>query len=146
MLRNSFLSGLRNTSGMLNNSLPFGVPNIANSLSSTAGTAKALGTASKLSFTGILDNASKTINTINQIVPLYQQIKPMFNNAKTALNIFKSVKNIDSQPTNNIAESPTNTTLNVNYKNEEQAKNEKDNSNEAAIIFNKTIPNKPFFV
>jgi len=145
MFRNSFLSGLRNTSGIFNNSLPFNVPNMANTFNGTTTAARSLGTASKLSFTSILDNASKTINTINQIVPLYQQVKPMFNNAKTALNIFKSVKNIDTQQTN--------TTIPNSQINETNIKNTNLDNNtleqqkiESKIIITQTTPNKPFFV
>lgn len=136
MFRNSYLSSMGNFA----NRFPFGVPNISNGLGSTLGTAK-LGAASKFSLTGILDNASKTINTINQIVPLYQQVKPIFSNAKTALNIFKNVKNINNIPTNNI---PDNSNNNQNTtKKEEPIKEFIDNK---SIIITQTTPNKPFFV
>ena len=60
MFRNSFLSSMNN----FTNKFPFGVPNIGSGISNTMNTVKALNTTSKLSLTGILDNASKTINTI----------------------------------------------------------------------------------
>lgn len=138
MFRNSFLSSLNNFGG----NLPFGVPNATNGLSNTIGTSRLLTKTSKFSLTGILDNASKTINTINQIVPLYQQVKPMFSNAKTALNIFKNVKNINNTP------SPSNVTQQneVNTKSVHNDTKSEQKETEATVIIPKTIPNKPFFV
>ena len=135
MFRNYFMNGL-------NSSLPFNVPSTINTMSNISNTSKLLKGTSKLSFTGILDNASKTINTINQIVPLYQQVKPMFSNAKTALNIFKNVKNINNTP------SPSNVTQQneVNTKSVHNDIKSEQKETEATVIIPKTIPNKPFFV
>lgn len=47
---------------------------------------------SKISLSGILNGAQKTIGTVNQIVPLYNQIKPMFQNSKVLLSIVKGLK------------------------------------------------------
>lgn len=138
MFRNPYFSSM----GSFANRFPFGVPNITNSIGTTLNTAKTIGTASKFSFTGILENASKTINTINQIVPLYQQVKPMFSNAKTALNIFKNVKNINNIPTNNIPDNNNQNTI----KNEEPIKEKKEIIDNKSIVITQTSPNKPFFV
>lgn len=134
MFRNYFMNGL-------NSSLPFSVPSTINTMSNISNTSKLLKGTSKLSFTGILDNASKTINTINQIVPLYQQIRPMFNNAKTALNIFKNVKNIDNIPTSTNINTPK-------PKEENQIKTtvKEKKQEESSIMINNITPNKPFFV
>jgi hypothetical protein len=140
MLRNGLFSNLTNASRMVNNSLPFNVPNLANNLSSFSNAASTISKASKFSFASILDNASRTVNTINQIIPLYQQVKPMISNAKTALNIFKNVNKIDNEPKIN---------NNINLpKEEKQDINIKENRQKVApnIIINKTNPNKPFFV
>lgn len=140
MLRNNLFSGLRNTSGMLNNSLPFSVPNMANNATAFSSSSNLLKGASKFSFTGFLDNASKTVNTINQILPIYNQVKPMVSNAKTALNIFKNVNKI-----NNVETPSSNEQNNSSITNEEIKENpiSKEKTN---IIINKTNPNKPFFV
>ena len=89
MFRNSLFSNFAN-------SVPFNVPNMANNLNTFSKISNVSRTLPKFSLTGLLDNASRTVNTINQIIPIYNQVKPMFNNAKTALNIFKNVKNINN--------------------------------------------------
>ena len=48
---------------------------------------------SKISLSGILNGAQKTIGTVNQIVPLYNQVKPMFQNSKILLNVAKGLRN-----------------------------------------------------
>ena len=40
-----------------------------------------------IDFAGILDGASKTLNVINQAIPVYYQVKPMFSNLKVLKNI-----------------------------------------------------------
>ena len=47
---------------------------------------------SKLTLSGILNGAQKTIGTVNQIVPLYNQVKPMFQNSKILLNVARGLK------------------------------------------------------
>ena len=47
---------------------------------------------SKITLSGILNGAQKTIGTVNQIVPLYNQIKPMFQNSKILLSVAKGLK------------------------------------------------------
>lgn len=47
---------------------------------------------SKMSLSGILNGAQKTIGTVNQIVPLYNQVKPMVQNSKILLNVAKGLK------------------------------------------------------
>lgn len=138
MFRNPFLSSMGNFSSKF----PFSVPNVANNITNTLGSVNTLGTASKFSLTGILEGASKTINTINQIVPLYQQVKPIFSNAKTALNIFKNVKNINNIPTNPSSE----VTNEQPIKKEPTIKEPKTKVNKEPIIITQTSPNKPFFV
>lgn len=129
MFRNSLFSNFAN-------SVPFNVPNMANNLNTFSKISNVSRSLPKFSLTGLLDNASRTVNTINQIIPIYNQVKPMFNNAKTALNIFKNVKNINNTPIVN--ETPKiNNNLEIPKNN--IAKEEK-------VIINKLNPNKPFFV
>lgn len=47
---------------------------------------------SKVTLSGILNGAQKTIGTVNQIVPLYNQVKPLFQNSKILLNVAKGIK------------------------------------------------------
>lgn len=53
----------------------------------------------KFSFSGFLNGASKTLNVVNQAIPIFYQVKPMINNAKTMFRIMGAVKD-DSNTTN----------------------------------------------
>lgn len=55
----------------------------------------------KFNFTNFLTGASKTLNVVNQAIPIYYQVKPMINNAKTMFRIMNAVKTPDK---NNIKE------------------------------------------
>ena len=48
--------------------------------------------AKKVTLSGILNGAQKTIGTVNQIVPLYNQVKPMLENSKVIFKAFKGLK------------------------------------------------------
>lgn len=55
----------------------------------------------------ILNGASKTLNVINQALPVYKEIKPIVRNAKTLFNAYRSINNtsntnvVKSNNTNN---------------------------------------------
>ncbi len=49
----------------------------------------------KLDFNKILNGTSKTLNVINQVIPIYYQVKPIIANAKT---LFKVAHIIKSDP------------------------------------------------
>ena len=59
------------------------------------------------SFTNILNGASKTLNVLNQALPVYKEIKPIVSNAKTLFNAYRSINNtsntnvVKSNNTNN---------------------------------------------
>lgn len=48
------------------------------------------------SLNGFLNGASKTLNIVNQAIPVYYQVKPIFNNAKTMFRIMSAVKDDDN--------------------------------------------------
>lgn len=52
----------------------------------------------KFSFSGFLNGASKTLNVVNQAIPIFYQVKPMFNNARTMFRIMGAVR--DDSPSN----------------------------------------------
>ena len=60
--------------------------------------------ASKFTFSGLLNGASKTLGVINQAIPVFYQVKPIWNNAKTMIRVFKGVNS-----SNNDVSSTTNT-------------------------------------
>ena len=60
-------------------------PNTFNNLSKLA-------SKTKLIWTNILNNTQKTLNIINQAIPVFYQIKPIYNNAKTIFRVINAVK------------------------------------------------------
>lgn len=60
---------------------------------------------SKITFSGILNGASKTLGVINQAIPVVYQIKPIWTNAKTMFRMAKAINSTDKkQNTNNITQ------------------------------------------
>lgn len=45
------------------------------------------------SFTTVLGGLSKTLNVVNQAIPLYNQISPMISNARKAISLVKEFSN-----------------------------------------------------
>ena len=69
---------------------------------STGKTASFLG---KLNWSSLLSNAQKTLNVVNQAIPLYYQVKPVFNNIKTLGRIgkeFTKINNANNTLHNNV--------------------------------------------
>ena len=50
----------------------------------------------RLNFSEILNGTQKTLNVINQAIPIFYQIKPLWNNAKTMLKIANAI-NVDEK-------------------------------------------------
>lgn len=91
-------NGSNLTSGLTRNSA------LASGLGRTSGLG--LGNLLKnFSFTGFLNGASKTLNVINQAIPVFYQVKPIINNAKTMFRIMGAVKDdkpVKTQTTQNV--------------------------------------------
>ncbi len=47
----------------------------------------------KINWTNILNNTQKTLNVINQAIPVYYQVKPIIGNAKTMFRMVNALKN-----------------------------------------------------
>ena len=60
---------------------------------------------SKINWSTLLSNTQKTLNVVNQAVPLYYQIKPVFKNMKTISKIGKEFSKIGN---NNITNDNSN--------------------------------------
>ena len=82
----NLVNGLRGINSANNLSRVAGIGSINNNLGGIKGL---LG---KFSFSGFLNGASKTLNVVNQAIPIFYQVKPMFNNAKTMFRIMGAVK------------------------------------------------------
>ena len=46
----------------------------------------------KINWSNILNNTQKTLNVINQAIPVYYQVKPIIGNAKTMFRMINSLK------------------------------------------------------
>lgn len=66
-----------------------------------------------INFTEFLNGTQKTLNIINQALPIFYQIKPLINNTKTIFKIANAINN-DSVKTKTPA--PSNTKTNQNPK------------------------------
>ncbi|MFV0275110.1 MAG: VrrA/YqfQ family protein [Bacilli bacterium] len=51
-------------------------------------------TTSKITLSGFLNGTSKTLTTINQVIPIIYQIVPIFKNAKTMFKVANQFNNI----------------------------------------------------
>lgn len=82
----------------------------------------------KFNWSGILNNTQKTLNIINQAIPVFYQIKPIWNNTKTVFRIIGAIKDDDKgekvQKTNK-----TNYTNNYNTHNSNQSNYQSSNIN-----------------
>lgn len=96
----------------------------------------------KMTLSGILSGAQKTIGTVNQIVPLYNQVKPMLQNSKILLNVAKGLKGDNKTKSkrffrnNNLNKNKQNTITVEHQPTQKQYKKEDSKPNE---------PSKPFF-
>lgn len=57
----------------------------------------------KIGWGGLLTNTQKTLNVVNQAIPIYNQMKPMFKNAKTIFRVVNEInkgnnKSVDIKP------------------------------------------------
>jgi hypothetical protein len=75
----------------------------------------------KINWSTLLNNTQKTLNILNQAIPVFYQVKPMWNNTKTIFKIIGAVKDDGKRdsnlnPNRNIQK--TNQYINNNYINE----------------------------
>ena len=64
---------------------------------------------------GLINNASKTLNVVNQAIPLVRQVGPMMNNMRSILRVASIFKDeTDIIPSRNITNSNNNSTNNLN--------------------------------
>ena len=57
----------------------------------------------KFNWTNILNNTQKTLNVINQAIPVYYQIKPICTNAKTMFRMINALKEDDTKTNNQVS-------------------------------------------
>lgn len=81
----------------------------------------------RINWSSLLNNTQKTLNIINQAIPIVYQVKPMIANAKTMFQVINAVKD-DNVSTTNTIQAETN----VDQKNKE---NENKNNNGEPIFY-----------
>ncbi len=72
----------------------------------------------KLNWSSLLSNAQKTLNVVNQAIPLYYQVKPVFNNIRTLGKIGKEFTKAGNANTSNSTNSENNTSNNASINND----------------------------
>ena len=80
--------------------------------SSTLGTASKASLLGKINWSSLLSNAQKTLNVVNQAIPLVRQVGPMMNNMKSMLrvaSIFKDETDVKTVRNNTKVSNKTNT-------------------------------------
>lgn len=75
--------------------------------SRSAPLASAATAGSKITFSGILNGASKTLGVINQAIPVFYQVKPIWNNAKTMFRVAKAINNNNNNEQSTTTQSTT---------------------------------------
>lgn len=71
------------------------------------------GIASKWSWNGFLTSTGKTLNVINQAIPIFYQVRPIVRNAKTMFRVLGAVKDTPNSTVNNISRTnPIQNTIN----------------------------------
>ena len=113
---NPKMTNLRSTSNLPRLSSLFATRTLPQA---TAGGLNGIG-ASKITFSSLLNGASKTLGVINQAIPVFYQVKPVWNNAKTMFRVIKEVNTSEPKQTNQT----TSTTDSQNY-----VKTKQENSN-----------------
>lgn len=76
--------------------------------------------ASKITFSGILNGASKTLGVINQAIPVFYQVKPIWNNARTMFRVVKEINSKDEPSAKATSNSATNQVNKNSQKNIEE--------------------------
>ena len=56
-----------------------------------------------INWTNLLNNTQKTLNVINQAIPVYYQMKPIYNNAKTMFRMVSALKDDNNSANRNIS-------------------------------------------
>lgn len=67
-----------------------------------------------INWSNILNNTQKTLNVINQAIPVYYQVKPIWGNAKTMFRMVSALKdeNNNTTPTSSDNDNKKNTNPN----------------------------------
>ncbi|MBQ9024701.1 MAG: hypothetical protein IJ105_05780 [Bacilli bacterium] len=70
-----------------------------------------------INWSGLLSNTQKTLNIVNQAIPIVYQIKPIVNNARTMLRVANEFTKTNSSNNFNNNSINNNSNTNINYDN-----------------------------
>ena len=113
---------------------PYNAVGATSALPRTGGLLSKLGLRN-INFGNILTNTSKTLNVINQAIPVVKQVGPMFNNMKSILKVASLF---------NDATTPSNSNNNNNSSNN-KVNNETSGEKNKNTITNNSYSNSPNF-
>ncbi|MBE6147349.1 MAG: hypothetical protein E7168_03320 [Firmicutes bacterium] len=66
-----------------------------------------------ISWDGFLTSAGKTLNVINQAIPIFYQVKPIFHNAKTMFRVLGAVRQSDNSSPSNFSKTIQKSNVNL---------------------------------
>lgn len=91
----------------------------------------------KFNWTGLLNGTQKTLNIVNQAIPLIYQVRPIINNAKTVFKVIGAVRgdNTSKSYTQNTSNASTINKTNNNYINTSNTIHSVNSSNNSNPIF-----------
>lgn len=124
---------------------PYNAVGAASALPRTGGLLSKLGLRN-INFGNILTNTSKTLNVINQAIPVVKQVGPMFNNMKSMLKV-ASLFNDATSPSNNNSNTQNNNSTNNSSNNRVNniSNNEISGERNENTITNNSYSNSPNF-
>lgn len=93
----------------------------------------------KFNWSSLLNNTQKTLNIINQAIPVFYQVRPIWNNTKTVFKILGAVKDDGSN------QNRYNNVSNQNQKQTPSYQNETKKSTSYEPNVGKNIENTPNF-
>ena len=91
-------------------------------------------------FSNFLTSTGKTLNVINQAIPIFYQVKPIFSNAKTMLRVMGAVRESNNTNNNVIKQNNINSYKTTNIIKENNITNHNLNN------YNSTSNNPTFFL
>ena len=95
-------SNMRSGGGILSKLSSLFVPASTTSSIASGVAGASIVASSGITFSGILNGASKTLGVINQAIPVFYQVKPIWNNARTMFRVVKEINNKDTSSNSSV--------------------------------------------
>ena len=98
------------------------------------------------SFNNFLTSTGKTLNVINQAIPIFYQVKPIVNNARTMLKVVGAVRGSDKKETTNTNNNANNVIKTVNNPINNNTNDVSTNTSNVSYSSNNSYSNPTFFL